>query len=108
MESSFDNPFLNNEIVNKIKEMSQEATVFVSTHNNNLGVSLNPDYYIYHSLEIDESKGVLVHKKYYGSATSEKLIANDGSSIALSNVLISTMEANASAYEERKRKYENS
>ena len=32
-ESSFDNPFLYSTIAAKLKEISQRATVFVSTHN---------------------------------------------------------------------------
>lgn len=107
MESSFDNPFLNNEIIAQIKKMANDAIVFISTHNNNLGVSLNPDYYIYHELVIDEA-GRQLYKKYFGSSTSKELISKDGSSIELSRVLITTMEANNNAYNERKEKYENS
>ncbi len=108
MESSFDNPFLNKEIVAQIKAMSKDAVVFVSTHNNNLGVSLNPDYYIYHQIKVDEEAKQVMHKKYYGSSTSSILKDNNGDKINLSDVLVTTMEANDKAYKERKAKYENS
>ncbi len=108
MESSFDNPFLNKEIVSKIREMAKNSTVFISTHNNNLGVSLNPDFYIYHKLEVDKTKKELIHKKYYGLSSSETLKDKDGSTIPLSEVLVSTMEADKKAYNERRHKYENS
>ena len=108
MESSFDNPFLNSEINSTIKEMSKNAIVFISTHNNNLGVSLNPDYYIYHQIVLDDKSKQILHEKYYGSSTATELTNKDGKSISLSNVLITTMEANENAYKERKNKYENS
>lgn len=107
MESSFDNPFLNNEIISQIRRMSEDAIIFISTHNNNLGVSLNPDFYIYHELQIDKG-GQQIHKKFFGSPTSKELECKDGSSVELSEVLITTMEANDKAYKERKEKYENS
>ena len=108
MESSFDNPFLNSEINSTIKEMSKNAIVFISTHNNNLGVSLNPDYYIYHQIVLDDKSKQILDKKYYGSSSATELTNKDGKSIPLSNVLITTMEANENAYKERKNKYENS
>lgn len=108
MESSFDNPFLNSEINSTIKEMSKNAIVFISTHNNNLGVSLNPDYYIYHQIVLDDENKQILHEKYCGSSSSIKLSSKNGKSLPLSNVLITTMEANENAYQERKNKYENS
>lgn len=105
MESSFDNPFLNTEVVSKIKMIGQTSTVFVSTHNNNLGVSLNPNYYIYH--EVKNENGNIEFKHYCGKANDEFLVCPvDGTKEKLSKVLLDTMEANKDAYSERKDKYD--
>ena len=105
MESSFDNPFLNSEVVNKIKMIGQTATVFISTHNNNLGVSLKPNYYIYH--EAVNKNGSIQFKHYCGNANDDYLVCpNDNEQKKLSKVLVDTMEANENAYYERKEKYE--
>lgn len=105
MESSFDNPFLNGEVISIIKRISQVATVIISTHNNNLGVSLKPDYYIYH--EVEEIDGVPMYHHYCGKACDEELVCPiTGETKKLSNVLIDTMEANREAYDSRKVKYE--
>lgn len=108
MESSFDNPFLNSEIVDEIKKMSKDATVFISTHNNNLGVSLNPDYYVYHEIRFDPQTHDFIHNHFYGSSSSEFLISSKGEKRKLSEILMTTMEANEKAYDERRQKYENS
>lgn len=105
MESSFDNPFLNEEVISKIKMIGQTATVFISTHNNNLGVSLNPNYYIYH--EVDDVGGNIEFKHYCGKINDDFLVCPiDGKKIKLSKILVDTMEANEIAYSERKEKYE--
>lgn len=46
-ESSFDNMFLNQEVNERIKEISQKIPVFLVTHNNSIGESIKPDYYMY-------------------------------------------------------------
>lgn len=104
MESSFDNPFLNKEIIEKIREISKVATVFISTHNNNLGVSLAPDFYIYH--EVDNTGTEPIFKHYCGSAVSKDLVDEFGNKIPTSKALTLTMEANEKAYKGRALKYE--
>lgn len=105
MEASFDNPFLNEKIIDLIKDISKKCIVFISTHNNNLGVSLLPDYYIYHY--VDTNKDIR-YLHYCGKSNGTKLINEDSNEIELSSVLINTMEANKKTYEERRKKYENS
>lgn len=46
-ESSFDNMFLNQEVNERIKEISQKIPVLLVTHNNSIGESIKPDYYMY-------------------------------------------------------------
>ena len=101
MESSFDNPFLNKEIVSIVKKISNKCIVFLSTHNNNLGVSLNPDFYIYHSIKNGN------YVRYYGRSNDEYLVEVGGDKIKLVDVLLETMEASDVAYKERNKKYEN-
>lgn len=105
MEASFDNPFLNDEVIKIIKTMASKCTIFISTHNNNLGVSLMPDYYIYHSIESDSMGYNYI--RYYGKSNEKYLKNCNSKTIELSKVLIDTMEANQKAYEERGHKYEN-
>lgn len=104
MESSFDNLYLNSFINELLHKIAQESTVFISTHNNNLGVSLEPDYYIYHTYE--DSDGKDIYKRFYGSQSAEELSTVDGETIKLSDILVETMEASAKAYDERREKYE--
>lgn len=99
-ESSFDNPFLYAIIAAKLKEISQRATVFVSTHNNVLGVSMQPDVLIYTSVDENE-----IHKVYTGHANGKVLIAPDGSTALREDALLSLMEAGMTAYNERKPYY---
>lgn len=99
-ESSFDNPFLYSTIAAKLKEISQRATVFVSTHNNVLGVSIQPDVLIYTSVDANE-----IHKVYAGHASGEALTAPDGSTVPREEALLSLMEAGVTAYNERKPYY---
>ena len=105
MEASFDNPFLNVEVIDLIRTMAKTCTVFISTHNNNLGVSLKPDYYIYHKIEIDA--GDYKYIRYFGKANEEKLYNINSEFVTLSKVLMDTMEASKNAYDERGKKYEN-
>lgn len=46
-EASFDNPFIKTYIVDIIKKISNKTTVFLSTHNNTLGMLLKPNKIIY-------------------------------------------------------------
>ena len=62
-ESSFDNIFLNEEITKKIKQLSANMPVFVSTHNNVVGISIKPDYILYTNVEEKVSKPIF---KIYG------------------------------------------
>ena len=106
LEPSFDNPFLNEKILPLLHQIAETATVFVSTHNNNLGVSLRPDHYIFHKVESDESG---VHYRiFYGSSWGGILRDKNGAELPLRQVLMTTMEAGEKAYEERRTHYEDS
>ena len=100
-EASFDNPFIKEYIIDIIKDISQKTTVFISTHNNSLGVLLKPNKIIYTSNE--EGK----FKVYTGEFGSKSLTTNDGESIISYDTIMEVMEAGTNAYEERKQIYES-
>lgn len=96
-ESSFDNPFLHKEIIDRIKRMSRVSTVFITTHNNVLGASSRADGIILTT--VDDSG---THDIYSGLATSDRLTNSAGETIDRAGELITLMEAGLSAYNERK------
>lgn len=98
-ESSFDNPFLNELIASELKKISRKATVFISTHNNVLGVSIKPNGIVY----TDVSNGI--HRVFSGDATDDILITSTGETIRRSEALLHLMEAGNSAYEDRRPYY---
>lgn len=98
-ESSFDNPFLNEQIATELKHISERATVFIATHNNVLGVSIKPDGIIFTDVEDGE------HHVYSCDASDERLTSPDGSSIERSDILLRLMEAGEEAYTGRRPYY---
>ena len=98
-ESSFDNPYLNELIASELKKISERSTVFIATHNNVLGVSINPDGIVYTAYEEPE------HRIYTGDSGDEKLISVDGHTVERSEVLLRLMEAGDNAYKNRKPYY---
>lgn len=98
-ESSFDNPYLNELIVSELKKISERSTVFIATHNNVLGVSIDPDGIVYTAYEDPE------HRVYTGDAGDEKLVAADGRTVNRSEMLLKLMEAGDEAYKNRKPYY---
>mgnify|MGYP004630660039 CR=1 FL=1 len=100
-ESSFDNEFLRYFIVPMIKELSTNSTVFLVTHNNTLGVSLEPDWIIY-ATKTNEGQ----YDLYSGHLTSSTLRNTRGDAISRPDKLLETMEAGADAYQKRRNYYE--
>jgi hypothetical protein len=99
-ESSFDNMFLNNHITELLLELSKKSTVFVTTHNPNLGVLKQANNIIY----TENDKGV--YSKYFGSFNSNEL-KNEDKTIELYASLMNMMEAGKKVYEERGKLYED-
>lgn len=100
-EASFDNPFIKDYIIDIIKDISQKTTVFITTHNNSLGILLKPNKLIYTSNEEDG------FKVYTGEFCSKNLTTTNGDSIISYDTVMEVMEAGTQAYEERKQIYEN-
>jgi len=103
-ESSFDNTFIKESVVNSIKELSAKSTVFVVTHNNTIGMLLNPDFIIYTEKEMLEDK--TSYFVYTGKLTSQKLKSVCGKEKDNYLLLMETMEAGEEAYETRRELYE--
>ena len=102
-ESSFDNPYIKENINTLIKDISNKTPVFVVTHNNTLGISNKADKIIYTMYNDKEHK----YEVYVGNFTDTMLIDKDGKKIKTYDAIVSCMEAGVDAYEERSKIYEN-
>lgn len=102
-ESSFDNPYIKENINTLIKDISNKTPVFVVTHNNTLGISNKADKIIYTMYNDKEHK----YEVYVGNFTDTMLIDKDGKKIKTYEAIVSCMEAGVDAYEERSKIYEN-
>lgn len=98
-ESSFDNEFLIGDIAKLLHDLAEQATIFLVTHNNTMGVSLHPDCVLYATKEGAD------YKLYSGDATCAELVAIDGTKSERTTALLKTMEAGLDAYEDRKGYY---
>src|SRR5699024_110257 len=74
-EASLDNDFLKNELINAIRNLKNNSTVFVITHNSTLGTLLNPDYLI-----VTKKKNNNKYQVLTGSYTS-KLISDNSETL---------------------------
>ena len=104
-ESSFDNLFLRSNIIQLIGDLSKKSTVFMSTHNNNLGVLVKANRLLY--TEKTTSPDGVTYRVYSGNYDEKELVSADGNKRKNFAVLIDSMEAGESAYNERRAIYEN-
>ena len=100
-EASFDNPFINERVCNIIKNLSLKTTVFITTHNNTLGMLMQPDRIIYTYHENDK------YDLFSGEFGSKVLKNSENNELIAYNQIISVMEAGHEAYERRRCIYEN-
>lgn len=100
-EASFDNLFIKKYIIDIIKDLSQKTTVFITTHNNSLGMSIKPNKLIYTSHDEDGFKVYTgeVGCKYLSTVSDNKIISYD--------TIMEVMEAGSDAYDERQDIYES-
>ena len=104
-ESSFDNLFLKGEVNQILKEISKTMPVVIVTHNSSVGASINADYIVYTSKEI-EGKDI-VYRRYSGHPSDKVLYSIDGKTINNFQVTMNSLEAGEIAYIERKGAYES-
>lgn len=100
-ESSFDNPFLNTAVSQMINDLADTTPVFLVTHNNTLGVSINPDWVILTTFDKDTGE----YNIYSGCFTSDQLQDLNSNEVSMSEMLLFTMEAGEQAYSERAKRY---
>lgn len=99
-ESSFDNVFLKDNVNKIIKEISKELPVVVVTHNNTVGMLMQPDYIMYTSREI--VTGDDEYYLYSGSPGNTEFKTADGKkSLSSHDILLDTLEAGEVAYNTR-------
>ncbi len=100
-EASFDNPFINDNIVGLIKSISEKTTICITTHNSTLAMMLNPDKIIF----TENIKGE--HKVYYGTMGDTTFKSTKGDEIISYEKILDVLEAGKKIYEEKGRKYES-
>ncbi len=100
-EASFDNPFIKEYIIDILKAISQKTTVFITTHNNSLGILIKPNKLIYTSCDKNN------FKVYTGEFGSKNLTTVNGDSIISYDTIMNVMEAGEKAYKERSQIYES-
>lgn len=105
-ESSFDNLFLKNNVNIEIKDISKEMPVIVVTHNNTVGMLLNPDYLLYTQRKIVDGKD---EYKIFSGAPGDKVFktADATESIESYDTLLRSLEAGQEAYDNRKKLYDS-
>jgi hypothetical protein len=105
-ESSFDNLFLKKNVNKEIKDISKEMPVIVVTHNNTVGMLMEPDYVLYTQRQIINGKDE--YRVFSGSPGDKEFKTADGSeSIGSYDTLLDTLEAGQEAYKTRKGLYES-
>lgn len=104
-ESSFDNLFLKGEANQMLKEISKIMPVVVVTHNSTVGASINADYIVYTSKEIEGND--IVYRRYSGHPSDKELCSVEGKKINNFQVTMNTLEAGEDAYVDRRGGYES-
>lgn len=100
-EASFDNPFINNNIVDLLKSISEKTTVCITTHNSTLAMMLNPNKIIF----TENIKGN--HKIYYGTMGDKVFTSIQGDEVISYEKILEVLEAGKNIYKEKGRKYES-
>lgn len=103
-ESSFDNLFLNSNVNQILKDISEVMPVVVVTHNSTVGASVGADYVLYTSKELEQGK--TVYRIYSGHPTDKQLLSTDGKAINSHEVMLNSLEAGFATYESRRKSYE--
>tara|TARA_R110001599_G_scaffold159052_1_gene346073 strand:- start:94773 stop:96797 length:2025 start_codon:yes stop_codon:yes gene_type:complete len=103
-ESSFDNLFLQSDVNQILKSISETMPVVVVTHNSTVGASIGADYLLYTQKEIED--GRIIYRVYSGHPTDKVLYSVDGNAIKNHQILMDSLEAGTTAYESRKKSYE--
>ena len=105
-ESSFDNLFLKKNVNKAIKDISKDMPVIVVTHNNTVGMLMEPDYILYTQRKIIDGKDE--YRVFSGSPGDKEFkTADGGETISSYDTLLDTLEAGQEAYSTRKELYDS-
>ena len=104
-ESSFDNLFLKGEVNQMLKEISKTMPVVIVTHNSTVGASINANYIVYTSKEIEGED--IVYRRYSGHPSDKELCSIDNKKINNFQATMNSLEAGEDAYVERRGGYES-
>lgn len=105
-ESSFDNLFLRESVNKEIKDISRELPVVVVTHNNTVGMLMEPDYILYTRRKIVNGKDE--YAIFSGSPGDKEFrTADETESISSYGTLLDALEAGEEAYRAREILYGN-
>lgn len=100
-ESSFDNPFLNDAISERLRKIGENAIVVVSTHNPVLGFSVEPQRVLI-TAYIESSKEYVV---YEGSLRDQSLIGTNSETIPTREAMLQIFEAGKIPHDNRNAYY---
>ncbi|MCM2138489.1 PHP domain-containing protein [Vagococcus fluvialis] len=103
-ESSFDNMFLNKKINSVLQDISKNIPVFVSTHNNTIGASINPDFILHTERLVQDDE--VQFNIYYGYPSDKLLCSSDGRTVSNLSVQLDCLEAGKETYQIRRDNYE--
>lgn len=105
-ESSFDNIFLRESVNEYLKELAKKMPVVLTTHNNTVGVSIQPNFILYTQRKIDDKNPK--YNLYSGKLHDKQFISmNDGTKIASHSILLDCLEAGKDTYDKRQQTYNN-
>lgn len=88
-----------------LKMISKTMPVVVVTHNSTVGASINADYIVYTSKEIEG--GNIVYRRYSGHPSDKELSSIDGNKLNNFHVTMNSLEAGEDAYVKRRGGYES-
>lgn len=103
-ESSFDNMFLNSDVNQIIREISESMPVVVVTHNSTVGASIGADYLLFASKKIEN--GNVIYRLFSGFPTDRRLSSIDGETISNHEIMLNSLEAGYDTYDDRRQGYE--
>ncbi len=103
-ESSFDNMFLNSDVNQIIREISESMPVVVVTHNSTVGASVGADYLLYASKKIED--GNAIYRLFSGYPTDRRLSSIDNETVCNHEIMLNSLEAGDDAYDDRRQGYE--
>lgn len=103
-ESSFDNLFLQSNVNQILKKLSEFMPIVVVTHNSTVGASIEADYILYTKKEVKSGK--IDYQIYSGYPTDKKLKSTDSKLINTHDILLNSLEAGFETYTHRRNKYE--